>query len=124
MLTLISVSEVENQYIEESKDNAIQNIQNKSVGGISSSENLSIKTTLSNCINELTKAIQQSTTSSLPHFIIVDDLLATGGTLVAAIKLIESLGGIVVGVACVIELEDLKGREVLSGYNVFSLLKY
>lgn len=56
--------------------------------------------------------------------VIVDDLLATGGTLVAAIKLIESLGGIVVGVACVIELEDLKGREVLSGYNVFSLLKY
>ena len=56
--------------------------------------------------------------------VIVDDLLATGGTLVAATKLIESLGGEVVGIVCVIELEDLEGRKALEGYNVFSILKY
>lgn len=56
--------------------------------------------------------------------VIVDDLLATGGTLVAACKLIESLGGEVVGIVCVIELEDLNGREALNGYNVHSILKY
>lgn len=56
--------------------------------------------------------------------VIVDDLLATGGTLVAAAKLIESLGGIVAGIVCVIELVDLKGREALNEYNVFSILKY
>ena len=56
--------------------------------------------------------------------IIVDDLLATGGTADAAIKLVEQLGGEVVGCGFVIELEDLKGREKLAGYDVFSLLKY
>ena len=56
--------------------------------------------------------------------IIVDDLLAAGGTADAAIKLVEQLGGEVVGCGFVIELEDLKGREKLAGYDVFSLLKY
>ncbi|MBQ8292844.1 MAG: adenine phosphoribosyltransferase [Bacilli bacterium] len=56
--------------------------------------------------------------------VIVDDLLATGGTLEAAVKLVESLGGVVAGIACVIELEDLKGRDALKGYNVFTILKY
>ena len=56
--------------------------------------------------------------------VIVDDLLATGGTLVAAAKLIESLGGIVAGIVCVIELVDLNGRDALKDYNVFSILKY
>jgi adenine phosphoribosyltransferase len=56
--------------------------------------------------------------------VIVDDLLATGGTLVAACKLIESLGGIVAGIVCVIELVDLNGRDALNGYNVHSILKY
>lgn len=56
--------------------------------------------------------------------IIVDDLLATGGTIKAAIDLVESLGGIVVGTAFLIELEELKGREKLQGYNVKTLLKY
>ena len=56
--------------------------------------------------------------------VIVDDLLATGGTLVAACKLIESLGGVVAGIVCVIELVDLNGREALKGYNVHSILKY
>ncbi len=56
--------------------------------------------------------------------LIVDDLLATGGTVDATIKLIESLGGIVVGCAFLIELEALKGRELLKNYQVLSLMKY
>lgn len=55
---------------------------------------------------------------------IVDDLLATGGTLKAVIQLVEELGGEVVGIGCVIELLDLKGREALEGYNVEALIKY
>lgn len=56
--------------------------------------------------------------------LIVDDLLATGGTVKAAIELVEQLGGEVVGCAFLIELVDLKGRETLKGYNVHTLLKY
>lgn len=56
--------------------------------------------------------------------LIVDDLLATGGTIEATVKLVESLGGIVVGCAFLIELEDLGGRQVLDGYNVMTLMKY
>lgn len=56
--------------------------------------------------------------------VIVDDLLATGGTMKAAIELIETLGGIVAGIAFVIELEDLEGRKNFEGYNVFTILKY
>ena len=56
--------------------------------------------------------------------LIIDDLLATGGTVEATIKLVEKLQGVVVGCAFLIELEDLKGRELLSDYNVLSLLSY
>ena len=56
--------------------------------------------------------------------LIIDDLLATGGTVEAAIHLVEELGGIVVGCAFLIELEDLKGREHLKDYDVCTLLKY
>lgn len=56
--------------------------------------------------------------------LIVDDLLATGGTVEATIKLVEQLGGIVVGCAFLIELSALKGRDVLKGYNVFALINY
>ena len=56
--------------------------------------------------------------------IIVDDLLATGGTVKATINLCEKLGAQVVGVACLIELVELKGREVLEGYDVLSLMEY
>jgi adenine phosphoribosyltransferase len=58
------------------------------------------------------------------NVIIADDLLATGGTAEAVVKLVEKLGGNVVGLSFVIELEFLKGRERLAGYDVFSLLKY
>ncbi len=56
--------------------------------------------------------------------VIIDDLLATGGTVDATIKLIEKLGGEVVGCAFLIELEDLHGRDKIGDYNIQSLLKY
>ncbi len=55
---------------------------------------------------------------------IVDDLLATGGTMEAAAKLIERLGGEVVSMQFLIELEDLNGKELLSKYHINSLIKY
>lgn len=56
--------------------------------------------------------------------LIVDDLLATGGTLEATIQLIELKGGIVCGIACIIELDALEGRKKLEGYDVYSLMHY
>jgi adenine phosphoribosyltransferase len=56
--------------------------------------------------------------------LITDDLLATGGTIEATIKLVEQLGGIVVGTAFLIELTDLNGREKLDGYDVLTLMQY
>jgi adenine phosphoribosyltransferase len=53
-----------------------------------------------------------------------DDVLATGGTAKAKIELVEQLGGEVVGVAFLIILEFLNGRDRLSGYDVFSLIQY
>src|SRR5271167_2568818 len=56
--------------------------------------------------------------------LIVDDLLATGGTAEATAKLASSLGGEIVGLGFVVELDFLKGREKLKPYDVFSLLHY
>ena len=56
--------------------------------------------------------------------LIVDDLLATGGTAQATAKLAESLGGEVVGLGFVVELDFLNGRDKLKGYDVMSLLHY
>jgi adenine phosphoribosyltransferase len=56
--------------------------------------------------------------------IIADDLLATGGTARAVVDLVEGLGGKVVGLVFVVELEFLPGREKLAGYDVRSLIKY
>jgi len=56
--------------------------------------------------------------------LIVDDLLATGGTVEATIKMIEEMGGVVVGCAFLIELEALKGRERLKDYPIFTLMQY
>ncbi len=56
--------------------------------------------------------------------LVVDDLLATGGTVGATVDLIGRLGGEVVGVAFVVELTFLNGRDKLPGHEVFSLLKY
>ena len=56
--------------------------------------------------------------------LIVDDLIATAGTMLATIKLIELLGGKVVECAFVVELIDLKGRDKLKDYNIFSLVEF
>ena len=56
--------------------------------------------------------------------LIVDDLLATGGTMDATIKLVEKLGGTVVGLAFLIELKDLHGRDLLKGYDILTLITY
>jgi len=58
------------------------------------------------------------------RIVFVDDLLATGGTAKAAIDLIEELGGVVVKVLFVMELEGLHGRDVLKGYDVESVITY
>lgn len=56
--------------------------------------------------------------------LIVDDLLATGGTVDATIQIVQELGGEVAGCAFLIELAGLKGREHLKDFNVFSLMSY
>jgi adenine phosphoribosyltransferase len=56
--------------------------------------------------------------------LIVDDLLATGGTMKATIDLVEQLGGQVVGLAFLIELTFLQGRDLLQSYPIKSLLSY
>ena len=56
--------------------------------------------------------------------LIHDDVLATGGTAKATVELVEQLGGEVVGLPFIIELEFLNGRERLQGHDVFSLLQY
>jgi adenine phosphoribosyltransferase len=56
--------------------------------------------------------------------LITDDLLATGGTIEATIKLVEELGGIVAGIAFLIELSYLDGRKLLDGYDVLTLMKF
>lgn len=56
--------------------------------------------------------------------VLIDDLIATGGTLRAGAELVEQLGGIVAGIVTLIELEGLKGRDVLKGYELRSIVKY
>jgi adenine phosphoribosyltransferase len=56
--------------------------------------------------------------------LVVDDLLATGGTAAAVLELVRRLGGEVVGVTFLVELEFLNGRKKLTGYDVYTMLKY
>lgn len=56
--------------------------------------------------------------------LIVDDLIATGGTAAAAVELVKQSGGEVVGIAFLVELTDLRGRERLKGHEVFSLIQF
>lgn len=56
--------------------------------------------------------------------LVIDDLLATGGTAAACCRLVEKLGGNIVGLSFLIELTDLKGRDLLNKYEVFSLISF
>jgi len=58
------------------------------------------------------------------NVLMVDDLLATGGTMAASCKLVESLGGKIAGCAFIIELGFLNGKNLLSKYDIFSLIQY
>jgi len=58
------------------------------------------------------------------RILIIDDLLATGGTVAAVVELVKQFQGKIVGIAFVIELVDLKGREKLKGYPIVSLVKF
>jgi adenine phosphoribosyltransferase len=58
------------------------------------------------------------------NVLMIDDLLATGGTMAACCNLVESLGGKIVGCAFIIELTFLHGRNLLSKHDVFSLIQY
>jgi adenine phosphoribosyltransferase len=58
------------------------------------------------------------------HVLIVDDLLATGGTVSAVVNLVQKLKGQIIGLAFLIELDFLKGRERLQGQEIFSLIHY
>lgn len=69
-------------------------------------------------------AIHQDAITPGERVLIVDDLIATGGTVAATVQLVKKLGGIIHGVAFLIELTELRGRNKLDGYNVVSLLSY
>lgn len=56
--------------------------------------------------------------------LMVDDLLATGGTMAAACKLIEKIGGQIAGIAFLIELSELRGRDKLSGYKISTVISF
>ena len=58
------------------------------------------------------------------NVLMIDDLLATGGTMLACCKLVESLGGNIVGCAFLVELCFLNGKELLNKYDQFSIIKY
>ena len=56
--------------------------------------------------------------------LMVDDLLATGGTMAAACELVEKVGGDILGITCLIELTELQGREKLSPYDIHTVISY
>ena len=71
-----------------------------------------------------TLEIHQDAIRSGERVVVVDDLLATGGTMEATTRLVKQLGGEIAGLAFAVELDFLKGRERLADYDVFSLLNY
>jgi len=68
--------------------------------------------------------VQRDAMAEGSRVLVLDDVLATGGTAKAKAELVESLGGVVVGVLFVIELTFLDGRDRLNGYDVHSLVQY
>lgn len=85
-------------------------------------ETVSVKYDLEYGSNEL--HMHKDSIKAGQRVIIIDDLLATGGTVEATIKLVEEMGGEVVGCNFLIELADLGGRELLKNYRCETLMKY
>ena len=73
---------------------------------------------------EATVELHEDAINQGERIVIIDDLIATGGTMVAATKLVERLNGEIVELAFVIELIDLLGREKLSSYDIFAITEY
>ncbi|MBN2183481.1 MAG: adenine phosphoribosyltransferase [Sedimentisphaerales bacterium] len=71
-----------------------------------------------------TLEVHQDAFASGSRVLMIDDLLATGGTMAAACRLVEKIGGSVVGISFVIELAELGGREKLADYMVSSIISY
>jgi adenine phosphoribosyltransferase len=71
-----------------------------------------------------TLEVQKDAISKDQRILIVDDLLATGGTAKGSRQLLEKLGGKIIGFAFVVELDFLKGREILGDYNIQTLVNY
>jgi len=71
-----------------------------------------------------TLAIHQDAITPGQRVLVVDDLLATGGTMAATLSLLTQMGAVVVGVVFLIELTELKGRDKLAGQNILSLISY
>jgi len=71
-----------------------------------------------------TLQVHQDAVTSGARVLMVDDLLATGGTMAAACKLIEKIGGRVAGIVFLVELTDLHGIDKLTGYKVKSVIRY
>ncbi|HYX79646.1 MAG TPA: adenine phosphoribosyltransferase [Actinomycetota bacterium] len=71
-----------------------------------------------------TLEVHRDAVASGERVLIVDDVLATGGTAKATADLVERIGGKIVGIACLIELGFLHGRDRLDGYELFTLIDY
>ena len=71
-----------------------------------------------------TIAVHQDAITRGERVLLVDDLLATGGTMAAAVDLVKRLGGKIYGLAFLVELTDLKGRDQLKDYDILSLIQY
>ena len=68
--------------------------------------------------------VHEDAVSAGQRVLVVDDVIATGGTAKAVVDLVEQLGGVVTGVQFLIELSDLKGRELLEGHEVRAVIAY
>jgi adenine phosphoribosyltransferase len=83
-----------------------------------------VETTFTLEYGEATLQLHEDAVQPGERVLIVDDVLATGGTAAAAASLVERIGGKVCGIACLIELEFLHGREKLPQYDLFTMIQY